>query len=171
MSRSKKKNSWSKRSTLTSVVLGLVASIPMNLLSAWLQEKVVINLLYLAVAILLVGVIIYSGKKLRTPDFLNNIFWLLLATVSVNLISIWIQYSLLHDTYSFPSVTLFLAASVIILVIGALFQSHYYRRFKQRVIMKRKWSARNVRLAKERSENPELYVEVKKRMPRKKRRA
>ena len=142
MPRSKKKSPWGKRATFTGVVLGLVASVPMNLLSGWLQE---INIFYLVLVFLLIAAIIYSGWKMRTPDFLNNIFWLLLATVSLNLLSTWIQFSLLHNTYSFPTVTLFLAASVIILALGALFQSHLYSRKKQSIITQRVWNARRTR--------------------------
>ena len=157
---------------MTGVVLGLIASIPMNLLSVWLQEKVVINLVYLALALLLIAAIIYSGRKLHTPDFLNTIFRLLLATVTLNLLSVWIQYRLLRDTYSFPTITLLLAASVIILAISALLQAHSLRRFGQSMRMKYYWNAKNMRLAKERSEHPEHHVSVRRhrRLPRQKRR-
>lgn len=50
MPRSKKKSPWGKRATLTGVVLGLVASVPMNLLSGWLQE---INIFYLVLVFFL----------------------------------------------------------------------------------------------------------------------
>lgn len=166
----KKKSKWGKRATMIGVMLGFAASIPMNLLSAWLQEKVVINLFYLFLVLLLVAAIIYSGRKMRTPDFLNNIFWFLLATVTFNLISTWVQFNLLHDTFSFSTVTLVLSVSVMLLAISALLQSHFLKRWKQSMRMKYRWNAINMRLASEYSENPVRNLRRKKRLPRQKRR-
>src|SRR5260370_24359768 len=126
----RRKKGWSKLSAWLVVVLGLAAGVTMNLVTAWLQKDVISNALYFLLVIFLLGAIIYSARKVRTPDFLNNVFWFLVATVSLNLFSTWVQYSVLHDTYTLPSVTLFLSFSVIALSISGLIQSNYYGRFK-----------------------------------------
>ena len=86
----------------------------------------------------------YSGKKAKTPDILNNIFILIVATVGLNLFSTWIQYSVLHDTYSVSSITIFLAITVIALSIAAILQPQFYRSFRQSINNKRRASAKSM---------------------------
>jgi hypothetical protein len=139
-----RKKGWSKVSAWTVVVLGLAAGVTMNLVTAWFQKNIISNAFYLFLVIFLLIAIIYSGRKAGTPEFLNNIFIFIVATVSLNLFSTWIQYSVLHDPYSFSSVTLFLSLTVVALSISALLQSHYYRRFRQSINMRRRASARSM---------------------------
>jgi drug/metabolite transporter (DMT)-like permease len=161
----RRKKAWSNVSAWTVVVLGLAAGVTMNLVTAGLQKDIISNAFYIFLVLFLLGVIIYSGRKAHTPEFLNNIFLLIVATVSLNLFSTWIQYSLLHDTYSLPSVTLFLAFTVFALSISALLQSHYYRRFRQSINMRRRASARSMTpFVLQRREST-----TKKRLPRHKR--
>ena len=142
MPRRKKK--WTKVSAWTVVVLGLAAGVSMNLVTAWFQKDVISNAFYFFLVIFLLAAIIYSGRKMRTPEFLNNIFIFVVATVSLNLFSTWIQYSVLHDTYSLPSINLFLSLTVIALSISALLQSHYYRSLRQSINNRRRASARSM---------------------------
>src|SRR6266566_5201139 len=145
--RRRKKTSWEKRATYASIVLAFIASVPMNLLTSWLHDDVFINVFYLfLVLFLLVAIIyIYQGKKKRSHDILNKVFWFLVATVALNLFSIWIQEKLLKNTYSVSSITLFLLVAIIALAASALFESHFYRRKVQSINMKRMWMARNNR--------------------------
>ena len=140
----RRKKGWSKISAWTVVVLGLVAGVTMNLVTAWLQKDIIPNAFYLILVLFLLGAIFYSGRKAHTPEFLNNIFILIVATVSLNLFSTWIQFSVLHDTYSLPSVTLFLSITAVALSISALLQSHYYRNFRQSINNRRRASARSM---------------------------
>jgi hypothetical protein len=126
MPRRKKKWKWSKLSAWTAVALGLAAGVTMNLVTAWFQKDVISNAFYLILVIFLLAAMAYSGRKMHTPDFLNYVFWFLIATVSLNLVSTWIQYSMLRDTYSLPVVTLVLSFSVFALSVSALIQSHRY---------------------------------------------
>lgn len=162
----KKKSKWGT----AGLVLSLLASIPMNLLTAWLQKDVVINALYLVLVILLLVALMYFGKKKRTSAFFNGVFWLLVITVTLNLVSTWIEESVIQDKFTLSNVTVFLSLSVIALSLSALLQSHFLRRWKQSMRMKYKWNAVNMRLASEYSENPERNMKVKKRLPRRKRR-
>jgi len=102
-----RKKGWSKVSAWTVVVLGLAAGVTMNLVTAWFQKDIISNAFYLILVIFLLGAIMYSGKS--THEFLNNIFIFIVATVSLNLFCTWIQFNELHDTYTLPSVTLFLS--------------------------------------------------------------
>ena len=140
----RRKKGWSNISAWIVVVLGLAAGVTMNLVTAWVQKDIISNAFYFFLVLFLLGVIIYSGRKAHTPEFLNNIFILIVVTVTLNLFSTWIQYSVLHDTYSLPSVTLFLAFTVFALSISTLLQSHYYRRFRQSINMRRRASARSM---------------------------
>ncbi len=165
MPRSKKrKRAWSKLSAATIIVLGFVASILMNLLTAWLQQDVISNAFYLFLVIFLLAAIIYSAKKARTPPILNKVFWVLVATVSFNLLSTWIQENILHNSFTISSVSLILSLTVIALAISALLESHYFRRLGQSIRMKRIWNARSMSLASRGRENT-----VKKRLPPQKR--
>ena len=121
----RRKKGWSKISAWTVVILGLVAGVTMNLVTAWFQKDIIPNAFYLILVIFLLGAMFYSGRKAHTPEFLNNIFILIVATVGLNLFSTWIQYSVLHDTYSVSSVTIFLAITVIALSIAALLQPQF----------------------------------------------
>jgi hypothetical protein len=143
----RKKTSWGKRATQTSIVLVFIASVPMNLLTSWLHDDVLINIFYLfLVLFLLVAIIyIYQSKKKRPHDLLNKVFWFLVATVALNLFSIWIQEKVLQNKYSVSSITLFLLVAIITLAASALFESHFYRRKVQSINMKRIWLARNNR--------------------------
>ena len=143
----RKKTSWGKRATQTSIVLAFIASVPMNLLTSWLHDDVFISVFYLFLVIfLLIAIIyIYQSKKRRSHDLLNKVFWFLVATVALNLFSIWIQERVLQNEYSVPSITLFLLVAIILLAASALFESHFYRRTKQSITMKRIWLARQSR--------------------------
>lgn len=143
----RKKTSWGKRATQTSIVLAFIASVPMNLITSWLHDDVFINVLYLfLILFLLVAIIyIYQSKKRRPHDILNKVFWFLVATVALNLFSIWIQEKVLKNTYSVSSITLFLLVAVIALAASALFELHFYRRKVQSINMKRMWMARQNR--------------------------
>jgi len=161
-----KKTSWSKVSTKTSIVLAFIASVPMNLITSWLHDDVFINIFYLfLVLFLLIAIIyIYQTKKKHKHDILNKVFWFLVATVSLNLFSLWIQEKILRNTYTVSSITLFLLVAVIFLAISALLESHFYRRKQQSIIMKRVWNARRTR-------PPEFQERdgMKKPLPRRKR--
>src|SRR5271157_1383563 len=143
----RKKTSWGKRASQTSIVLAFIASVPMNLLTSWLHDDVFVNVFYLfLVLFLLVAIIyIYQSNKKGSHDILNKVFWFLVATVALNLFSLWIQDKLLQNKYSVPSITLFLLVAIIALAASALFESHFYRRKVQSITMKRIWMARNNR--------------------------
>jgi hypothetical protein len=140
----RRKKKWSNFSAWTVVVLGLVAGVTMNLVTAWFQKDIIPNAFYLILVIFLIGAIIYSGRKAHTPDFLNNIFILIVATVSLNLFSTWIQYSVLHDTYTVSSVTIFLAITVVALSIGAILQPQFYRSKRQSINNRRRSNAKGM---------------------------
>jgi hypothetical protein len=142
-----KKTSWGKVATTTSIVLAFIASVPMNLLTSWLHDDVFVNVFYLFLVIFLLAAIvnIYRSKKKRSHDILDKVFLFLVVTVALNLVSIWIQNSVLQNKYSFPSITLFLSVAIIALAASALFESHFYRRKKQSITMKRIWLARKNR--------------------------
>ena len=140
----RRKKKWSDFSAWTVVVLGLVAGVTMNLVTAWFQKDIIPNAFYLILVIFLIGAMFYSGRKAKTPDFLNNIFILIVATVGLNLFSTWIQYSVLHDTYSVSSVTVFLAITVIALSIAAILQPQFYRSFRQSINNRRRASAKSM---------------------------
>jgi hypothetical protein len=163
----RRKKGWSKVSAWTVIVLGLVASITINLVTAWLQKDVISNALYLFLVFFLLAAIMYSARKMRTPPLLNNVFWFLVASVSFNLFSTWIQMSLLHDTYTVSSVTLFLSLTIIALSLSALIESHYFRRRTQGIRMKRIWNARSMTPVV--LQQKERKSTVKKRLPRQKR--
>ena len=145
--RRRKKTSWGKVATRTSIVLAFIASVPMNLLTSWLHDDVLVNVFYLFLVIfLLVAIVyIYQSKKKREHKILNKVFWLLVATVALNLFALWIQNSVLDNRYSVPSITLFLLIAIILLAASALFESHFYRRKVQSINMKRIWLARQNR--------------------------
>ncbi len=142
-----KRTSWGKVATKTSIVLAFIASVPLNLITSWLHDDVFIHAFYLfLVLFLLIAIIyIYQTKKKRTHEVLDKVFWFLVVTVSLNLFSIWIQENILHNTYTVSSITLFLSFAVIALAISALLESHFYRRFKQSVTMRRISNARSMR--------------------------
>lgn len=143
----RRKKTWSKRATTTGIVLGLVASIPMNLLTLWLQKYVLVNIIYFGLVIFLVGALIYFARNKHVPELLTTVFWLLVATVSLNLFSTWVQDNILHDSFTFKSVTAILSLCVIVLAASAIFQSHYYRRFAQSVNARRRWNAKSMSYA------------------------
>lgn len=143
MPRRRKKRSINI-STWTVLILGLIAGVTMNLVTAWFQKDIIPNAFYLILVIFLIIALTYSGRKAHTPEFLNNIFILIVATVSLNLLSTWIQYSVLHDTYSISSVTIFLAITVIALSLAAILQPQFYRSFRQSINMRRRANARSM---------------------------
>jgi hypothetical protein len=145
--RLRKKTSWGKRATQTSIVLAFIASVPMNLLTSWLHDDVFVNVFYsgLIIFLLVAIVYIYQSNKKGSHDILNKVFLFLVVTVGLNLFSIWIQERVLQNKYSVSSITLFLLVAIILLALSAMFESHVYRRKVQSITMKRIWLARQNR--------------------------
>src|SRR5436305_8906636 len=108
--RRRKQISWGKVATITSLVLVFIASVPMNLLTSWLHDDVFINAFYtfLVIFLLVALVYLYQSKKKKEHKILKKVFWFLIATVALNLFSIWIQYSLLDNKFSVPIITIVL---------------------------------------------------------------
>ena len=143
--RRRKQISWGKVATITSLVLVFIASVPMNLLTSWLHDDVFINAFYtfLVIFLLVALVYLYQSKKKKEHKILKKVFWFLIATVALNLFSIWIQYSLLDNKFSVPIITIVLLSAMMILAASALFES--YDSVVRSITMKRVWQARQSR--------------------------
>lgn len=130
---------WNKYSTQVSIFLGLVASIPINLATSWFQLKILSNIFLLFVAVILIGAIFYLIRKLNIP-LLTNAFWIMVASVFLNLFSLWIQDHVLQNLFTPSSVTVILSSSIAVLTLSALIDPKVLMRFENR--LKRKYKRR-----------------------------
>ena len=109
-----------------SIVLGLAASIPINLASTWFQQYILSNTLFSIVAIILVLGFIFWMIELRSRT-LTIAFITLIASVIANLLSSWIQDKGLHNSFSLSNVVIILCLAFLALVISAFPLSKYVR--------------------------------------------
>ena len=123
---------WNKYSTKVSIFLGLVASIPINLATSWFQQNFLSDIFSLFFAVILIGAIFYLIRKLNI-SLLTNAFWIMVASVSLNLCSLWIQDHLLHDSFTPSNVTLILLSTIIVLSLSALIDPKVLTRFENRM--------------------------------------
>src|SRR2546422_7759703 len=105
---------WRKLSTQVSIILGLVASIPINLVTSWFQQDILSNILYSFIVMVLAVAISYSVIKMRAP-LLTNAFWVLVASVSLNIFSSWIQDKVLHNSFTLLNMTMIFLLIIICL--------------------------------------------------------
>jgi hypothetical protein len=133
---------WNKYSTKVSIFLGLVASIPINLATSWFQLNFLSNIFSLFFAVILIGAIFYLIKKLNIP-LLTNAFWIMTASVFLNLFATWIQENVLHNSFTPSNVTLILVSTIVVLALSALLDPKVLTRFENRMKGRYKRSAKN----------------------------
>src|SRR5690349_9693787 len=111
--------SWSKRksrrlATRTSIILGFIAGITINLLTSWFQQDIPSNArLLIFVVIILLGI---GGWfiKIRAPLMISA-FVILVFSIAFNLFSSWIQENILHNIFTTLNITWILSFTIMIL--------------------------------------------------------
>ncbi len=136
-----------KLATWTSIALGFVAGIFINLLTSWLQKDILSNILLLigvGIALVAIG---YLVIKTRAP-LLISAFVVLVVSVFFNLFSSWVQEKVLHDTFTTLNVTLIFFITIIVLGLSAFIGSHPISKLENRLMRRNRRNAR-IRLAQE----------------------
>ena len=153
---------WNEYSTKVSIFLGLVASIPINLATTWFQLNILSNIIYLIFSVILVAAIFYLIKKLSIP-LLTNAFWTMVASVFLNLFSIWLQD---HVVFTPFNVTLILSSTIVVLMLSALIDPKVLTKFEHRMkgMYKRNAKENRISLAS-RGRKTERTTMRKKRLP------
>jgi hypothetical protein len=152
---------WNKYSTQISIILGLVASVPINLATSWFQQFFS-NGFLLICSVVIILAILYFIRKLSIP-LLTTAFWIMVASVCLNLFSIWMQDHVLHNTFPPSTVLLILLSAIGALTLSALIDPKVLTRFENRM------KARYRRRAKQEGMSLASRVstsKVKKRLPR-----
>ncbi len=125
---------WSRKksrklATQVAMILGYAASIPINIASNWLQIYILPNPFYFVSAIILsIAALYYVIKK--QPSFLTSASITFAVSVFLNLLSSWVQESLLHNTFTFGGVLLIISIPIFILVLSNFIASHPISRFE-----------------------------------------
>ena len=151
---------WNKYSTQVSIILGLVASVPINLATSWFQQFFS-NVFLLFFSAILILAIFYFIRKLSIP-LLTTAFWIMVASVCLNLFSIWLQGHVLPKTFPPSTVLIILLSSIGALTLSALLDPKVLTRFENRRKAKYRRAAKssNISLASRGS-----TTKVKKRLP------
>jgi predicted PurR-regulated permease PerM len=109
-----------------SIVLGLAASIPINLASTWFQQYILSNTLFSVVAIILVLGFLYWIIELRSRTLIIATITLIVSVIA-NLLSSWIQDKRFHNSFSLENVVIILCLAFLGLMISAFPLSKYIR--------------------------------------------
>jgi energy-coupling factor transporter transmembrane protein EcfT len=155
---------WNKYSMQVSILLGLVASVPINLATSWFQQFFS-NGFVLVCIIVIILAIFYFIRKLSIP-LLTTAFWTMVAGVCLNILAQWLQTHVLHDTFPPSTVLLILFSAIGALTLSALIDPKVLTKFEY------KMKARYKRRAKQESINLASRgktTKVQKRPPRMKR--
>jgi hypothetical protein len=152
---------WNKYSTQVSIILGLVASVPINLATSWFQQFFS-NGFLLVVSMILILAIFYFIRKLNIP-LLTTAFWIMVASVCLNLFSTWMQDHVLHNSFPPSTVLLILLSTIGALTLSALMDPKVLTRFENRMKARYRRNAKSnsISLASRGS-----TTKVKKRLPR-----
>lgn len=152
---------WNKYSTQVSIILGLVASVPINLATTWFQQFFS-NIFLFSFSVILLVAILYFIRKLSIP-LLTTAFWIMVASVCLNLFSIWLQDHVLPKTFPPSTVLIILLSSIGALTLSALLDPKVLTRFESRMKRryKREAKSNSISLASRGS-----TTKVKKKLPR-----
>lgn len=132
-----------KIATQTSLMLGLVAGITLNLLTSWFQRDILSNpILFILMIVAIVAVGYYVIKKLRS-GLLTTIFVILVFTIFINLFTDWLQHKILRDSFTTLSVTVFLLITITILALSILIGLHPISLSKRKLTRLYRENARN----------------------------
>lgn len=118
---------WSSRksrklATTTSLMLGLIASIPINLASTWFQVSILSNGWYTALAVLLLLATTYWFINRRTT--LSTIVFVTLAySVLFNLVASWFLVTVLHNSFTVVSILVIVLLTVILPLLSVFIYS------------------------------------------------
>lgn len=127
---------WSSRrsrklATNTSLMLGFIASLPINLASSWFQLYILSNLWYTAIAIILLVAASYWFINRRTS--LSTIVFVTLAySVLFNLFASWFLVNMLHSSFSGLSIIVILLLTVILVFLTIFIGSHPISNYMRR---------------------------------------
>jgi hypothetical protein len=162
---------WTRRksrklATQVGMVLGYIASIPINITSNWLQIYILPNPLYFVTAIILSIAALYWVRK-KQASFLASASITFAVSIFLNLLSSWVQEKVLHNTFTFGGVLLIISIPIFILVLSNFIASHPVSRFENRMWRRHRRLARVIMAA----EGEKRYVrkQPKKTMKRRKR--
>lgn len=131
---------WNKYSTQVSIILGLVASVPINLATSWFQQFFS-NVFLLFFSVILILAIFYFIRKLSIP-LLTNAFWIMVASVCLNLFSLWMQDHVLHNSFPPSTVLMILLSAIGALTLSALIDPKVLTRFENRTKARYRRSAK-----------------------------
>ena len=163
---------WSRRrsrklATQVGMVLGYAASVPINLASNWFQIDILPNPLYFVFALLLSFAALYWVVK-KQASLLTSASITFVVSVFLNLLSSWVQVSLLDNRFTFAGVLLIMAITMIILIFSNFIASHPVSRFENKLRRKyRRQAKARVGLALE--EKVSVRKQPKKTIKRKRR--
>jgi membrane-bound ClpP family serine protease len=143
---------WSSRrlsrlATNTSLMLGFIASLPINLASSWFQQDVISNPFLATFLIIMLVAIFYLVLKMRAPRFIANATATFIAGIFLNLLSWVVQVYILHNSFTILNVLVILLVGVICSVLTAFIAAHPIRNFENKLKRKRRVTQSRVRLA------------------------
>ena len=127
---------WSSRrsrkiATNTSLMLGFIASFPINLASSWFQLYILSNGWYAAIAIILFLAASYWCINRRTS--LSTIVFVTIAySVLFNLFASWFLVNMLHSSFSGLSIIVILLLTVILVFLTIFIGSHPISNYMRR---------------------------------------
>ena len=127
----KRKTKLPKNAITVSIVLGLAASIPINIATNWLQEDILSQPFYVILLVAVSAVVTYFVLKLNY-QYLTFAFGFMVIYIFLNLLSTGIQRSILNDSFTPMNVTVIILLIIVILALSGLFGSNFYRNWKRR---------------------------------------
>ena len=138
----KSRTSWYKVANYANVLLGFIASIPINLITSWLQQDIISNKFLTIFVIILLAAICYLVVRIHAPKFLIDALMGFVAGIYAGLFSVWLQGDVLHNSFTSVNVPLMVLVTLIILVLGSFIASRPIKTYVRRKRDKRRREAK-----------------------------